>query len=591
MSNVPVAILSLDQEKAFDRVDWDFLLSVLSRMGFGASFISWVRLLYTDVRSSVLVNGYTSCSFKPSRGVRQGCPLSPLLYILTMEVLAVGIRAHPDITGLVLPGSPSPLPVLSLYADDTSVISTSDAATAAVFETYERFEKGTGSKLNMGKCGGLWLGAWRGRADSPVPILWTSVKLKVLGIFLGNGSMDVFNWRPRIDAVGNCLNSWRSRSLSLTGKALVSNALALSRVWYVASLVDMPPWVLNELNSLIFKFFWSGKRDLVARKVVFHAREVGGFSVVSTEFKVHSLLVQWIRRFASSPTGWVALMTHWFSDRFGASPMEVFSHPFRFSPDRLPPFHAALLKAWRALDGSCSLSGLVVGSFSTGRLPAASFTCKACYQLLLSLNPCHPHCIEKFRPAYGDLDWPTVWKSLSFLPLDRKVIDLNWKISHGVLYTAERLSSFGYDIPTACFCGFHMESLEHLFFSCPLAQSGISWIQSLLFRASPLAPSIEARHVLFGFSSDEFLCVPRVFAYLLNVCNFLVWSQRNDFRFRSVPPGAPGLIACLKARTRFYLPLFFKRFISLRRRRYFHRQWGANGTVGVVTGQVFQMVC
>lgn len=267
-NNLPAAVLALDQEKAFDRIDWDFLLSTLDHMGFGPSFISWVKLLYSNIRSAVLVNGYISSPFWPSHGVRQGCPLSPLLYVISIEVLAANLRSHPSIVGLTLPGSPDPLPVLSQYADDTSVISTSDDATLAVFSTYEKFEKGTGSKLNLSKCEGLWLGAWRDRSDPPVSIAWSSVKIKVLGVFLGNGSMDDSNWRPCIEAVEKCLNSWRSRSLSYGGKAVVSNALALSRVWYVASLVPMPPWALSELNSLIFKFFWSGKRDLVARNVV-----------------------------------------------------------------------------------------------------------------------------------------------------------------------------------------------------------------------------------------------------------------------------------------------------------------------------------
>lgn len=117
-------------------MDWAFLLAVLRRMGFGPSFISWVKLLYTDIRSAILVNGYISDCFYPSRGVRQGCPLSPLLYVLSMEVLAVNIRAHPDIVGLRLPGILSPLPVQSLYADDTSIISTSDSSTVAVFDVY-----------------------------------------------------------------------------------------------------------------------------------------------------------------------------------------------------------------------------------------------------------------------------------------------------------------------------------------------------------------------------------------------------------------------------------------------------------------------
>ena len=289
-------------------------------MGFGPSFISWVKLLYTDVCNSIFINGYTSRSFKPSRGVRQGCPLSPLLYVLTMEVLAVNIRANPAIKGLSLPGTVSPLPVLSLYVDDTSVISTSDASTIVVFQTYDHFEKGTGSKLNLEKCAGLWTGAWRHRLDAPVPIVWTSVKMTVLGVFIGNVLLDEANWHPQIEAVRKCLDSWRSRSLSLSGKALVCNALALSRIWYVASLVNMPSWVLSELNSIVFNFFWSGKRDLVPRKVVVQPREFGGYNVVSVRWRVDALLVQWVRRFSTSPNTWVALLTYWFFDRFGVGP-------------------------------------------------------------------------------------------------------------------------------------------------------------------------------------------------------------------------------------------------------------------------------
>ena len=245
-ADLPLAILSLDQEKAFDRVDWPFLRCTLPRMGVGPSFIQWVDLLYSDIRSANLIKGYTSRHFKSSRGVRQGCPLSPLLYVLTMEVLAVNIRAHPSIKGISLPRVPVPLPVLSLYADDTSVISSSDTAAVAGFDTYALFEAGTGAKLNMDKCKGLWLGAWRDRVDAPVPIEWSSSKLKILGVFIGNDNVDAANWRPSIEAVENCLSSWRSRSLSYCGKALVINALALSRIWYVSSILGthaaLGPW-------------------------------------------------------------------------------------------------------------------------------------------------------------------------------------------------------------------------------------------------------------------------------------------------------------------------------------------------------------
>ena len=186
-NNLTTAILALDQEKAFDRVDWEFLLATLDHMGFGPSFISWVKLLYSNIHSAVLVNRYTSSPFWPSRGVHQGCPLSPLLYVISIAVLAANLRSHPPIVSLRLPGVPGSLPVLSLYADDTSVITITDDAIRAVFTTYEKFKRGTGSKLNLSKCEGLWLGSWRNHLDSPVSITWSSDKIKVLGFFLGNG--------------------------------------------------------------------------------------------------------------------------------------------------------------------------------------------------------------------------------------------------------------------------------------------------------------------------------------------------------------------------------------------------------------------
>ena len=143
-SGSPCALLSLDQEKAFDRVDWGFLKASLCGMGFGPSFSGWVELSYSGSQSAVNVNGHVSSFFSLSRGVRQGCPLSPLLYVLVAEVLACNIRCHPDISGMVLPGASVPLPPLSQYADDTSVVVTSDRAIVATFEVHDLYQRGQG---------------------------------------------------------------------------------------------------------------------------------------------------------------------------------------------------------------------------------------------------------------------------------------------------------------------------------------------------------------------------------------------------------------------------------------------------------------
>ena len=82
---------------------------------------------------------------------------------------------------------------------------TSDEAITATFEVYDVYERGSGAKLNLTKCKGLWLGAWNGRTDAAVAIEWGSVKVKILGVLLGPFVSEEDNWRPRITAVQNVL--------------------------------------------------------------------------------------------------------------------------------------------------------------------------------------------------------------------------------------------------------------------------------------------------------------------------------------------------------------------------------------------------
>ncbi|KAK3554660.1 hypothetical protein QTP70_032688 [Hemibagrus guttatus] len=93
---VPLALLSLDQEKAFDRVSHKFLFTLLERMGFGPDFSATVRLLYAGAVSRVVINRYLSELIVQRGGIRQGCPISPLLYVLFLEPLVKRLRCRHD---------------------------------------------------------------------------------------------------------------------------------------------------------------------------------------------------------------------------------------------------------------------------------------------------------------------------------------------------------------------------------------------------------------------------------------------------------------------------------------------------------------
>ena len=200
--------------------------------------------------------------------------------------------------------------------------------------------------------------------------------------------------------------SWKQSILSFKGRALVINALALSRVWYVASLICIPTWVLGELSKLVFDFFWKGKRDLVSRSVVVQHSSVGGFSVVDVKLKVQSLLVQWVKRYVSSTSTWSLFLEFWFHSLYNSSPYHVFSSPFAFSPVGLSPFYRSLLLAWHAVDGSfyASRSALVMASSDPHQFSlASSMSAKSAYLYLLFVNFVPPHCESRCLPSFGSL--------------------------------------------------------------------------------------------------------------------------------------------------------------------------------------------
>ena len=118
--NVPLAVINVDQMKAFDRVSHAFLFKTLQKFGFGPNFIQWIRLIYNSVSSSVKTNGWLSAFIQLERGLRQGCPLSMPLYVLTAETMAINIRSNPRIHGIKPPGLQAEAK-LSQFADDTTI--------------------------------------------------------------------------------------------------------------------------------------------------------------------------------------------------------------------------------------------------------------------------------------------------------------------------------------------------------------------------------------------------------------------------------------------------------------------------------------
>ena len=141
--------VSIDFEKAFDNIEWNFLIACLKTFGFKDDFITWIRVMYSDISSCVINNGYSSSNFNLQKGVRQGCPLSPYLFLVGVEILGIMLRQSKNITGIKIDGVELRV---SQYADDTIVyLSANEVNLRNTFHLLTAFQKISGMKVNIEK--------------------------------------------------------------------------------------------------------------------------------------------------------------------------------------------------------------------------------------------------------------------------------------------------------------------------------------------------------------------------------------------------------------------------------------------------------
>ena len=352
-TNTPLAFISIDQLKAFDRVSHSFLFKSLAKFGFGPQFIRWIKLIYKQVTSSVKTNGWLSAFITLERGLRQGCPLSAPLYIITAELMATHIRANPNIHGLTPPNSNEETK-LSQYADDTSFLLTDVSSIRHAFDTLALYERASGARVNNSKCKGLWAGAFKHRTDQFLGFDWFNdyIPEKILGLYFGNIDCTRLNLQPRITKITNTITAWSNRDLSFKGKTLVINGLLTSVLWYHATALPIPAWAVRDIEQSIYSFFWSNKMPLVKRDTLALPRDEGGFNVHRIGPKITALRLSTLRRYLDpEQASWKHFVTHYL--RVAGQQLGPLTLSTHFKPQHIdqsvPTIHRELLLAWAKL--------------------------------------------------------------------------------------------------------------------------------------------------------------------------------------------------------------------------------------------------
>jgi hypothetical protein len=217
------------------------------------NYIAAIKTLYNNIETSVSNSGYSSQFFKPTRGIRQGCPLSALLFIFVVETLANSIRKNPRIAGIKIGNTEWKI---SQYADDTTFFLNDEHSLSLVLLIIDLFAKCSGLRINRDKSEAMYIGVSSNFRHKVGNIKWSNNYIKCLGVYIYKDIDKAiqYNIREKLDKTQNIIKIWKCRHLTLKGKITIANSLLISQMMYVASVIYIPKWAIDEYNKIIRDF-------------------------------------------------------------------------------------------------------------------------------------------------------------------------------------------------------------------------------------------------------------------------------------------------------------------------------------------------
>ena len=245
-------------------------------------------------------NGHLSNLFNPTRGLFQGNPAAPLLFLIQVETLAQKLRVHPNIEGIKINEIEY---LLSQFADDLSLfLKFKEKTWQAVMHVFDLFEKASGMRVSYEKTTIYRVGSLSNtdaKFYSSRRVKWTNEPITVLGIKVTNerNQFVKINIEPLVEKARQTLLTWRVRGLSLIGKVVVINMLISSLFVYQLAVM---PLLTNEIIQQIYQiyqnFIWEDKKAKMKLKILMAHKQEGGLGLNDIEQKDKALKIKWVFR-------------------------------------------------------------------------------------------------------------------------------------------------------------------------------------------------------------------------------------------------------------------------------------------------------
>jgi exonuclease III len=280
-----IALMSVDLEKAFDKVNLNYLWACLQKFGFPEALINVLKNVYREAFSNIVVNGHLTGEIKIEKSVRQGCPLSMVLFVVYIEPLLCGINR-------IVEGYPIGQDFIKsmAYADDINFIVKNDEEAGNVFHLINEFCSDSGASVNYSKSSFLRINNCRIGPQ----LMSETDQLKILGmIFCAEIKTTIKkNYEKAIQNINFLFNFNGKRRLNLVQKIWFSNTFVLSKLWYLSQIFPPDNSHIARIKKAVGKFLWVGHLYKIDRRQLFLKPENGGLGLINLEIKVKSLFLK-----------------------------------------------------------------------------------------------------------------------------------------------------------------------------------------------------------------------------------------------------------------------------------------------------------
>ncbi|KAM0061725.1 putative RNA-directed DNA polymerase [Helianthus debilis subsp. tardiflorus] len=535
-------LLKIDFEKAYDNVNWEFLLSCLDQMGFPCKWCIWVKGILRSARSAVLVNGSPTFEFQCQKGVRQGDPLSPFLFLIVMEAFSCLIRKATDLRELkdlrVFEGGKS----LShlLYADDALILGEwSRENIVKTTRLLRIFYMCSGLKINLKKSFLFGVGVNKDVVSEMANIMGCRIgdfPFDYLGIKVGANMNKSCHWVSVIDTIKRRLASWKANTLSMGGRlTLIKSVLASLPVYYL-SLYKAPVKITDQIEKLMRKFLWAGsgedkKMSWVAWDTVSKSKKNGGLGITKVRDVNFALLSKWAWRFKTQAESiWrkVVEVVHGGRGRWVCLPS---NRRFRGCWNTL-----ANEVERRYFNGRNFFDLLSVKVGGTDRWSWGDN----------HSEPMSVASVKDWIRANSEVQRQQLMKWESWIPI--KVNLFIWRAEMGRIPTKEALFRRHINIQdTSCsICGFGDENVMHLFTGCIFANSVWSavgrWCRVSMFMAFDFSDLLSVHDQVSGGKWAQ-----KVIRGIIYISCWVIWKLRNYKVFSDSNPKVVEAVAMIKS--------------------------------------------